>query len=60
MRDKGVFAKLEGTNEMRIFPIIETNRLVLRELTLLREYESNRGKFVDQYCYSLLKSEYRV
>jgi len=27
---------------------------------LLREYEFNRGKFVDQYCYSLLKSEYRV
>jgi len=27
---------------------------------LLREYELNRGKFVDQYCYSLLKSEYPV
>ena len=27
---------------------------------LLREYEFNRGKFVDQYCYSLLKSEYQV
>ncbi len=25
---------------------------------LLREYDFNRGKFVDQYCYSLLKSEY--
>ena len=25
---------------------------------LLREYEFARGKFVDQYCYSLLKSEY--
>jgi ribosomal-protein-alanine N-acetyltransferase len=27
---------------------------------LLREYEFNRGKFVDQYCYSLLKSEHQV
>ncbi|CQR70833.1 Putative ribosomal N-acetyltransferase YdaF [Sporomusa ovata DSM 2662] len=25
---------------------------------LLREYEFARGKFVDQYCYSLLKSDY--
>ena len=24
---------------------------------LLREYEFNRGKFVNQYCYSLLKSD---
>lgn len=27
---------------------------------LLREYEFNRSKFVDQYCYSLLKSECQV
>lgn len=27
---------------------------------LLREYEFARGKFVDQYCYSLLKSEYKT
>lgn len=25
---------------------------------VLREYEFARGKFVDQYCYSLLKSDY--
>lgn len=27
---------------------------------LLREYEFACGKFVDQYCYSLLKSEHRA
>jgi [ribosomal protein S5]-alanine N-acetyltransferase len=27
---------------------------------LLREYEFNRGKLVDQYCYSLLKREYQT
>ncbi|NMC31522.1 MAG: GNAT family N-acetyltransferase [Veillonellaceae bacterium] len=27
---------------------------------LLRQYELNRGKFVDQYCYSLLKSDWQA
>ena len=27
---------------------------------LLRQYELNRGKFVDQYCYSLLKSDWEA
>ena len=26
---------------------------------LLRQYELNRGKFVDQYCYSLLKTDWK-
>ena len=27
---------------------------------LLRQYEFNRGRFVDQYCYSLLKSDWET
>ncbi len=27
---------------------------------LLRQYELNRGRFVDQYCYSLLKSDWET
>ena len=43
---------------MRSTGILE--KLGFQREGILREYEYNRGKFVNQYCYSLLKSDSRI